>query len=285
VSLVTVTASQGFPKFLATVLLLAFTFYMPVEMARLSWFLFWQESPVPELYGRGQGSGGINDNSVSVGSIAGYYFFGKPTGQQPVAENVRRSAPETRLRLTLEGVLVAAQPASSGAIVAGSNGETAYYRVGDVLPGNAELAEVESGSILIRRGGQYETLAFEEQVSAQKVVAQEVEKPSESPDAFLARARNQLEAQGVRALASYGLQPVRESGQSGYVYDGSNPLLNAVNLRAGDVITAINGQRLGDIEQDKALLNSWRSSPRLDIEIERNGAILSVSYAIPEQWR
>ena len=72
---------------------------------------------------------------------------------------------------------------------------------------------------------------------------------------------------------------------SGYVYDGSNAMLNAVNLQAGDVITAINGQRLGDISQDKALLENWRGQAQLEIEIERDGSILTISYAIPEQWR
>lgn len=62
-------------------------------------------------------------------------------------------------------------------------------------------------------------------------------------------------------------------------------MLNALNLQAGDVITAINGQRLGDLEQDKALLESWRDQPQLEIEIERDGTLLTVSYAIPEQWR
>ena len=72
---------------------------------------------------------------------------------------------------------------------------------------------------------------------------------------------------------------------SGYVYDGSNAMLNAVNLQAGDVITAINGQRLGDIDQDKALLENWRDQSQLEIEIERDGSILTISYAIPGQWR
>jgi len=69
------------------------------------------------------------------------------------------------------------------------------------------------------------------------------------------------------------------------VYDGSNAMLNAVNLQAGDVITAVNGQRLGDLEQDMMLFENWRSEPQLEIEIERDGSILTVSYAIPEQWR
>ena len=62
-------------------------------------------------------------------------------------------------------------------------------------------------------------------------------------------------------------------------------MLNAVNLQAGDVITAVNGQRLGDLEQDMMLFENWRSEPQLEIEIERDGSILTVSYAIPEQWR
>lgn len=70
----------------------------------------------------------------------------------------------------------------------------------------------------------------------------------------------------MAALNAYGLSPVDDSGASGYVYNGSNAMLNAVNLQAGDVITAINGQRLGDIEQDKSLLESWRGQAQVDIE-------------------
>ena len=109
--------------------------------------------------------------------------------------------------------------------------------------------------------------------------------PASSPEQFLSEAREQLDSQGVAALAPYGLSPTGEGGASGYVYDGSNAMLNAVNLRAGDVITAVNGQRLGDLEQDMMLFENWRSEPQLEIEIERDGSILTVSYAIPEQWR
>jgi general secretion pathway protein C len=153
-----------------------------------------------------------------------------------------------------------------------------------MLPGNAELAEVEPGRVLIRRGGRYESLTFEEQSS--ELVAEVTEEPAESsPDEFLASAREQIDSQGIAALAPFGLSPVDNSGMSGYVYDGSNAMLNAVNLQAGDVITAINGQRLGDISQDKALLENWRGQAQLEIEIERDGSILTISYAIPEQWR
>ena len=277
-------AQRRISRTLANLLLLVLVVYLAVTLARMTWLFAWEDRPVPSAPASNS-AGNMAGSSGLTTSMAVYDFFGRSEQPVEVAEAVRRSAPETRLRLRLEGVLVAQRPEDSGAIVAGSNGETAYYRVGEMLPGNAELAEVEPGRILIRRGGRYETLTFEEQVSSD-LVAEVTAEPGESgPDEFLASAREQIDSQGIAALAPFGLSPVDDSGMSGYVYDGSNAMLNAVNLQAGDVITAINGQRLGDISQDKALLENWRGQAQLEIEIERDGSILTISYAIPEQWR
>lgn len=283
-AVLSVQAQERISRLLANILLVVLVVFLGIELARVTWLFAWSDRPVAEIYAQAGGPSGVQAAN-NLAPIAGYEFFGRPAGQAGVAEVVRRSAPETGLRLTLEGVLVGQRPEDSGAIVAGSNGETEYYRVGETLPGNAELVEVEPGRILLRRGGRYESLAFEETVGVEGMVAEESQQTAQSPDAFLAGARAQLDSEGAAALAAYGLQSADDSGQSGYVYDGSNPMLNAVNLRQGDVITAINGQRLGDIEQDKALLDDWRNQAQLDIEIERDGSILTVSYAIPEQWR
>lgn len=282
--LLSARAQSRISRTVANLLLVALVLYLGVAMARITWLIAWDDRPVPRAPVSG-GAGNLTTGGRMTASMAIYDFFGRSERAVEVAEAVRRSAPETRLRLRLEGVLVAQRPEDSGAIVAGSNGETAYYRVGEVLPGNAELAEVEPGRVLIRRGGRYESLTFEESVSAD-LVAEVVARPADSsPDAFLANAREQIDSQGLAALAPFGLSPVDDSGMSGYVYDGSNAMLNAVNLQAGDVITAINGQRLGDIDQDKALLENWRDQSQLEIEIERDGSILTISYAIPGQWR
>jgi general secretion pathway protein C len=277
-----VAGSRRIPRLLANLLLVGLVVYVALVLARTTWLIAWDDRPVamaPALDSRATVSGGGR-----LQPLAAHQVFGRAEEQPRVAEVVRRSAPETRLNLRLEGVLVAERPEDSGAIVAGSNGVTEHYRVGDVLPGNAELAEVEPGRVLIRRNGQYETLTFEEQLSTSLVEGVE-ESSASSPEQFLSEAREQLGSQGVAALAPYGLSPTGEGGTSGYVYDGSNAMLNAVNLQAGDVITAVNGQRLGDLEQDMVLFENWRSEPQLEIEIERDGSILTVSYAIPEQWR
>ncbi len=279
-----VRAQERWARSLANLLLVVLVVVLGVELAKVTWLFAWNDRPVPEVYGQASGSAsGLSGNNLA--SVAGYEFFGRPAGQVGVADAVRRSAPETGLRLKLEGVLIGPVPEESGAIVAGSNGETEYYRVGDTLPGNAELVDVEPQRILLRRGGRYESLAFEEDIGVEAMVAEQPQQAAQSPDTYLADARARLDSEGAAALAAYGLSPADDSGQSGYVYDGSNAMLNAVNLRPGDVITAINGQRLGDVEQDKALLDDWRNQAQLDIEIERDGSILTVSYAIPEQWR
>lgn len=272
------------PRLLANLLLVGLVVYLAWILAQTTWLIAWDERPVAEASSLAS-SAGTEAASRRLQPMAAHHFFGRASEQTRVAEVVRRSAPETRLNLRLEGVLVAERPEDSGAIVAGSNGVTEHYRVGDVLPGNAELSEVEPGRILIRRNGQYESLAFDEESSAGMVEDVEEEPDVASPEQFLSEAREQLDSQGVAALAPYGLSPAGDDGSSGYVYDGSSAMLNAVSLRAGDVITAINGQRLGDLEQDMTLLEDWRSQSQLEIEIERDGSILTVSYAIPEQWR
>lgn len=275
-----------FARRLASWLLLALVVYLAFTAARLTWLLLWPQPPLP----RPELANILNtDSAGGLYPVASYNLFGSSPVALGVAEGVKRKAPKTGLQLRLSGVLVGRQPQSSGAIVAQNNGDTAYYRVGDTLPGNAELMEVESARILIRRNGRYETLTFEDPLLAArgagiKEVPQQGRQVQESASEFLADARARLNNQGLAALLPFGLRP-QQGSSTGYVYDGTNTLLNAVSLQAGDVITAINGQILGDIEQDKNLLDSWREQAQVDIEIERNGRYISLSYAVPEQWR
>ncbi len=279
-SVVSLSTQSRIARIAANILLVFLVVYSALTLARVTWMIAWTERPVASAPGAGSGS---QNSSARLQPMAAHAMFGKAANQAPVAEVVRRSAPETRLNLSLEGVMIAQRPEDSGAIVAGSNGVTEHYRVGDTLPGNAQLAEVEASRVLIRRNGQYETLSFEDKLPTDLI--EDVPSDVGSADEFVAAARDQLQSQGLGALAAYGLRPAGEDGSSGYVYDGSSAMLNAVSLRSGDVITAINGQRLGDFEQDQALLENWRSESQIDIEIERDGAILNVNYAIPEQWR
>lgn len=267
-------------RWVANLLLLGLTVHLAILLAWVSWLFLWKESPVLPVFQAGPTGAMVSD----VGApLASFEFFGRaPREQAAVAETVRRNAPETRLRLKLEGVLVATQPEYSGAIVSGPGSPTAHYRVGDRLPGDAELVEVEPGRILIRRQGSYESLAFDEEFEASATTAQVSEVTQESPEDFVAEAQARLDREGATALLAFGLRPVEDGGTQGYVFDGSNAMLRAINLRPGDVITSVNGYQLGDLEQDRQLLENLRSEPQLQVEVERAGARFTVTYALPQ---
>ncbi|MCK7544841.1 PDZ domain-containing protein [Marinobacter bryozoorum] len=270
------------PKWLANLLLVGLVAYLAALLAWLTWQALWQEQPVPPLYQSGTGASG---GTVVNSPLASFELFGRPAGDQPVADAVRNSAPKTSLRLTLEGVLVAEQPGNSGAIVSSGGNVTAHYRVGEVLPGNAELVEVEPGRILIRRQGAYESLTFDDDYSGPALVAEEPastgDSAGESTGDLLDQAEARLQSEGANALLAFGLRPVDDGGAQGYVFDGSNAMLRAARLQQGDVITAVNGYPLGDLEQDRELLSTLRSQSQVQVEVERDGARFTVTWALP----
>ena len=269
------------PRWLANLLLLGLVVYLAIILAWLTWQIPWREHPVAPLYQSGSAAGG-NASEVSA-PLASFELFGRPAGDQPVAASVRQSAPETTLRLTLEGVMVAERPENSGAIVTSGGNVTAHYRVGDVLPGNAELVEVEPGRILIRRQGAYESLTFDDDFDNAPLVSQEPGQARVSADDFFAEAQARLDSQGANALLAFGLRPSDDDGSQGYVFDGSNAMLRAVGLQEGDIISAINGYALGDLEQARELLTTLRSESQVQVEVERDGARFTVTWALPDR--
>lgn len=271
--------NQGpWPRWAGNLLLFVLVIQFALWLARLTWIMAWTPSPLPGF------DGGENAAIAQGGgtSLAAFHLFGRPPAGQAVSETVSERAPETNLQLRLEGVLMAGDREQSGAIVSGGSEPASWYRIGDTLPGNAELVEVESRRILIRRSGEVETLTFEEPESEGMVTESEgPEVDLSSPEAFVTDARQQLEEQGAAALARFGLRPVSSGAASGYVFDGSNPMLSSLNLQEGDVVTAINGHRLGDPGQDAELLEQWKNAGQITVQVQRDGSQFTVNYALP----
>jgi general secretion pathway protein C len=199
-------------------------------------------------------------------------------------------APKTRLRLILKGVFTAEQGGASGAIVEEIGKSSEYYGLGDSLPGNAVLEEVYSDRILLRRNGKLETLSFVDKVDkGQSIIAKAPTKakpfpkrPMErkerikSPEQFIEEATDQIARDPEKALTSVGLTP----SESGYVYQGGNPMLSGLNLQKGDVIRSVNGNLLGDIKKDKSLMKGLYEQGSLEVEVVRDGASFFINYPL-----
>jgi len=225
----------------------------------------------------------------SVKATPSWGFFGEPEKALPQLQEVQKDAPKTRLNLQLMGVVVGTEPKDSGAIIAGQNGNTGYFKVDQTIINNVRLVGVFDKHVILSRNGVQEKLSFDEQpVNNFRSVSQADSSTSikpadiETPEQFMDVAQARLSANPVAALASVGLSPGTDNGNpAGYVYDGNNPMLAAMNMQKGDVIRSVNGHILGDMEVDRAKLQEFYESGLLEVEIEREGAVFTINYPIP----
>ena len=224
--------------------------------------------------------------------LADYHLFGQVGRKEVVKKQEKpREAPKTSLRLALKGVFMSEQAGASGAIVEEIGKKADYYGVGDRLPGNATLEEVYNDRILLRRNGRLETLAFDEKKSGRKensiakVASSRPKAKSksrsrvervETPQQFMEEATERLREDPTAALGSVGLK----ASDSGYVYQGGNPMLSGMNMKKGDVIRSVNGHSLGDIQQDKELMKSLYEQGSLEVEVMRDGASFYINYPL-----
>jgi len=259
--------------------LVAMVLVLGWQLGPLTWQLAWQQAPVPSIY-QGQSPGSRAEAAPPV-QLDQLDLFGAARDEGPVAQVISNTAPKTNLQLVLEGVVVGAQRKDSGAIVADNQGDGKYYKVGDTLPGQAKLVAVESHRILLRRNGRIEALPFVDRSSEQSQPSQGGITASATPGQVFQEASSELAKNPQAALQSAGLRPARPGQASGYVYDGSNPMLSSLNLKKGDVILSINGHDLGEIQQDRQLMEQWYRSGQLQIEVERGGAQFTINVPIP----
>jgi len=94
-----------------------------------------------------------------VRKIASYHLFGHAEKSRPEVRRAPTVAPETRLKLTLSGVLAAtAEQQAARAIIAGPDGHGKSYTINDRLPGGAVVKEIHPDRVILTRHGKYETL-------------------------------------------------------------------------------------------------------------------------------
>lgn len=109
-------------------------------------------------------------NSPAKRNIAEYSMFGDYNAVETVEPDIQE-LPKTNLRLTLTGVSATENQKRATALVEGPDRSTESYRVGDTLPGNADLHSVHKDRIILNRSGKLETLFFTESDSSTRLLS------------------------------------------------------------------------------------------------------------------
>jgi len=270
------------------------------SLATAGWYVISGPAPAPLTETKTTTGHASSKPALSVADIVAHNLFGQANANAAPAVF---DAPETRLRLTLDGVFQAETPEESAAIVSEQGKPGELFLVGGKMPGNAVLTEVHADRIVLRRGGVFETLKFSdaptmltannhdeppmqegaEAVDEQPAADNAPEAAEPPPDAsssseqastigsVVQTYREKLQQDPVGTLNSLGVAPVSGAGAQGYRVDSlaSSPYLAQTGLQAGDVVLSVNGRPVGDVQQDQAELDNIMAQGSARLEVQR----------------
>ncbi len=233
--------------------------------------------------------------SANLSTLTGWGPFGEEpeAGTAAISVDDLIDAPETQLDLVLLGVLQHQELPERGSMVipeAGSalilvSGAQATYRTGDVIGNtNARVHSVFVDRVMLDPGtGRPEALYFPDvaelaQNSSRTSMAssRSAQAPFRAPQNVGTPAAAAEAATGAAALFSQHIQVrMHTEGDQviGYRLEPRNdsPVMSRIGLEPGDVLTEVNGIRLGDLRSTNAVLQALQQSQQANIKVQRNG--------------
>jgi general secretion pathway protein C len=138
---------------LAAILILAWVLYDVGQRFVPAWSSARNAAPVKVKAGAKTPS-----EDYRLNQIIAAHLFGVAPKQQPVVQQ----APETRLRLTLLGVMASNRDDNARAVIASDAASDRSYSIGDRINGtDAKLYAIETDRVIIERGKRLEKLSLE----------------------------------------------------------------------------------------------------------------------------
>lgn len=261
-----------------------------IMLGRLTWMIVEPSSVLPAADGSRLDPVGSSSESVTVrgyDDLAALSVF----GAAPKSPTAVINAPDTSLSWVLKGVLADPDPERSGAILAPQGQPEKYYRVGASLPGNVRLEQVLSDRVILARDGQLETLRLQRRslalsaAPASRVadLPQVDSNVSLAGDGGVARIdRDTWMNDPQRFMDVVSASPVMIDGAM-YGLEIS-PARNArefeaAGLQAGDVVIAVEGTPVSDINDYRDILQEL-TGDNVTLFLERNGEPMTITITM-----
>lgn len=264
---------------------LLFVSLIGLSLARLAWALMptpeaarWKPAPAAAPLALTPAQPAVNLDALLAANLFGLY---QATPGADLA-----NAPDTRLNLTLLGILAGRGPRDSRALISDGT-EEKPYAIGDDVARGATLEAIYPDRVILMRSGKAETLRLnKDQPSAggeeiQPVTAAPV--TSAETATSLTGARDQVLQDPSKASEYIRVQPATQDGQMrGYrVYPGRDrQLFSSVGLRPGDLVTAVNGIELDNAQKALQMLNDLSRSNSFVLTVERGGQVQTVNVSL-----
>lgn len=206
----------------------------------------------------------------------------------PVAKQAK--APETKLNLTLKGVLAAKPMKLASAIIAqGKSGKEEIYGVGDKMKGGVLIKEIHPEHVVLERSGRREILKLQKisGVNLKPTNKAGYNLRSGGSGGVAGRALATIRKDILKNPTSFGEYAlpvvVKENGkQVGYRLQPQKKgeLLSELGIRPTDVITEINGVKLDKPQNGISALRKLSTAKNVNIVVKRNGAEVPLSITL-----
>lgn len=289
-----------------SVLLLGYIAYV---CAQITWFIApsgpFQNSDKVSVKFSPQGT---KPSTISLSNVKSLNIFGLYS-DSPKEVNVAavENVPETRLNLTLTGVVASDDKITSGAIIE-NGGKQSTYSPGETITGTrAILDSVFNDRVILKHAGNLETLMLDgfdyseankrrAKVDSPVVIKKPIERKKylTSPNVVDQRT-NKLLSQSAKSfkedinrdpskITNYlKISPKRKNGKVvGYrLMPGKNAkFFQDAGLKAGDVAIQMNGYDLTMPSEAAQALSALKQDKEVSLLIDRNGDMTEILFSI-----
>jgi general secretion pathway protein C len=223
---------------------------------------------------------------LNIQSVISAHLFGVPASNDAAQDPA--NAPQSSANLILAGTIATQDPKRGVAIVS-DGGPSKVYSVGDRI-GGASLHSVYLDRVILDRDGALETLLLPRQLLASnRAPPVGLRRPGADPRTVAAvdNIRRMVQQdpgildQVMRTVASYDNVAGKLRGFR--AYPGRNrQIFSKLGLKAGDLVTAINGTPLDDPQRSQEVFNTIQTSDHVTVTIERGGQKQDITLNIAQ---
>ncbi|PSW09017.1 type II secretion system protein GspC [Photobacterium rosenbergii] len=231
-------------------------------------------------------SSNAGGNRSEVAKVLNMNLFGRYQQNAPVVERkqpVKQDAPQTRLSLTLVGLVASSNPQTALAVIT-HRGKQNTYGLNEAIEGTrATLQAVYPDRVIIRNSGRDETLMLDgvdfskasQSTSRPRQPEPRQVEPAE-PTSDLSRIKQEILEKPQTLFSYIRLSQVKRDGELvGYrVNPGKErALFDAVGLKANDLAVSLNGNDLTDAAVMAKLWTELSSATDFTLTVEREGQL------------
>ena len=231
-------------------------------------------------------SSNASGNRSEVAQVLNMNLFGRYQQNAPVVERkqpVKQDAPQTRLNLTLVGLVASSNPQTALAVIT-HRGKQNTYGLNEAIEGTrATLQAVYPDRVIIRNSGRDETLMLDGvdfSKASQSTASPRQPEPRQAepaePTSDLSRIKQEILEKPQTLFSYIRLSQVKRDGELvGYrVNPGKErALFDAVGLKANDLAVSLNGNDLTDAAVMAKLWTELSSATDFTLTVEREGQL------------